>query len=149
MPRKLGHITKIKIEKPPIPELDTKVGKYYLAKKSGKSKKEAQIVAGYSTPTHATSIEKSDTYQAIERYFKSELLSQITMSEIAEALVDNIKQTGEEKIDRGARNKAIEIALEKIEGDGQASESEDIIVVLKPAKERVIQETLPPTLPPS
>jgi len=114
------------------PDLHTKVGKYFMAVKTGKTKKEAQIVAGYATPTHATTIEKSDQFKQLQEHFGDNLLKQITVQEINSYLIDNIKQTGEEKIDRGARNKAIEIAKEMVEPSGKTprDEGDKVLIVL-------------------
>lgn len=114
------------------PDLNTKTGKYFLARRAGKNKKEAAIEAGYN-PTHTTEIEASKTYQAIEKkYYKDILLQKLSMEQIAEAHADNILQNGEEKLDRAARNKAIEIALDKIEPEEAPDDSSEAVVfVLK------------------
>jgi hypothetical protein len=39
------------------PDLNTRVGKYFIAKQKGLSKTEASIVTGYPLPTHTTRIE--------------------------------------------------------------------------------------------
>ena|SRR3990167_6769975 len=97
------------------PDLNTRIGKYYMAVQKGKTKKEAQIVAGFNQDTNATRIERTKEFQSLQTYFKDELIQKITMGEIADALTDNIRQSGEIKIDRNARNRAIEIALARIE----------------------------------
>jgi hypothetical protein len=126
-----GEVIKVKKPRNKKPDLNTKVGKYFMAKVNGKTKKEAQEIAGYSTPTHSHEIENSKQYQAIEQaYFKDVLLKKIGMKEIAEALVDNIQQTGESDIDRGARNKAIEIALNKIEPNDSPEDIDDKVLVI-------------------
>lgn len=128
MGRKTGKITRMK-----KPDLTTKVGKYFMAVQKGKTKKEAQIVAGYSTPTHATSIERSKEFQALQTYFKTSFLQKMSMDEVADALIDNIKQENEEKIDRAARNGAIKIALDKLEPQNQqiSDEADKVLIVLK------------------
>ena len=119
--------------KPKTIDKTSRAYRYYEGhKKLGKSKKEAAIVAGYAPSTaHAPSvIEKSQEYQMVENHFKSQLEGKITLGEMADALVDNIKQTGEEKIDRGARNKGIEIALEQLNENKKVSDDQ-VIIILK------------------
>lgn len=110
-------------------DLNTRVGKYFIAKQKGLNKTEASIVAGYPSPTHTTRIEQSKTYQAIERlYYKDELLQQITLKQIAEEQIKNILQDQ----DKGAKNKAIEMVINRIEPDGVPyNDDERVIVVLK------------------
>lgn len=113
---------------------DSKAFKYYSAKKLGKNKKEAALVAGYSlsTATQPTAIENTAEYKAIEAHFKDSLTAKISLDEIADALIDNIKQPDSNVIDRGARNKAIEIALNKIEPEKIKEDiDEKVLIVLK------------------
>lgn len=110
------------------PDLNTRVGKYFLAKKSGMTKKDASIVAGYAHPNNVPKIEASKQYQEIERHFKDELLDQITLSNLASELLKNVNQDD----DKGAKNKAIEIALSKLEPDKIIDGEDDrVLVVLK------------------
>jgi formaldehyde-activating enzyme involved in methanogenesis len=117
------------------PNLDSKPAQYYLARKAGKNKKQSAIIAGYSQSVAekaVSQIEESMEFKTIERYFKDELKSHITISEIASALADNIRQEGMKVIDRGSRNKAIEIALSKLEPDNKNLEQEErVILVVK------------------
>lgn len=109
----------------------TRVGKYFMAVKSGKTKKEAQIVAGYPDSSHATQIERTETYQALQEHFGTNLQKHITVNEINSYLADNIRQEGQERIDRNARNKAIEIAHKMIEPEGKtASDEGDRVLVI-------------------
>lgn len=112
----------------------TKAYKYYQAKKLGKSKKESALVAGYSPSTaiQPTAIERTKDYQLIESHFKDSLTAKISLDEIADALIDNIKQPESQTIDRGARNKAIELALNKIEPDKIKDDQDDkVLIVLR------------------
>jgi len=111
------------------PDLTTKVGKYYVARtKKGLNKTQSQQVAGFADTMHASRIEKTNEFQEIERYYKNELQNHITVSEIAEAHADNIRQDK----DRGARNKAIEMAMAKIEPDKIVDDADEkIMIVLK------------------
>ena len=108
-------------------DLNTKVGKYFTAKKLGKTKTEASIVAGYADPNHTTRIEKTKAYQTIERYYKHELLNQISLKEIAEINARNMRQ----ERDIGGSNTAIKLALEKLEPENIPEDrNEKVIVVL-------------------
>lgn len=110
------------------PDLNTKAGKYFLAKRSGKNKKDAAVIAGYAPhPSNVTQIENTKGYQEIEKYYyKDELLKHVTLSEIAAAHADNIKQDD----DRGARNKAIEMAMDKLEPSDSAKDDTDQMIVV-------------------
>lgn len=103
--------------------------RYYEAKKTCKTKKEAALKAGYSlaTATQISPIEQSQDYQLIERHFKDELLSKITISEIADELTKNIRQD----VQLGAKNEAIKLALERIEPDVIPEDNETVLIVLK------------------
>ena|SRR3990167_3820355 len=112
------------------PNLHSKIGKYYLATQTGVTKQEAQRIAGYSSDTNSTSIEKSKTFQAIQTYFKDEFLQQSSLQELATELLKNIRQDTE----KSAKNKAIEIALNRLEPTGVTNidiEAEKCLVVLK------------------
>ncbi len=106
--------------------LNTKVGKYYQAVKNGKTKKEATILAGYRTVSHTSSIEKSKTYQEIDKHFKGELLQQTTMGNIAHELLKVISQDAE----LGPKVAAIKLALEKIEPQNTPQDVEERVVVV-------------------
>ena len=109
-----------------LPNTSDRVVKYFTARKQGKNKTEASIVAGYADPNHTTRIEQTKQYQALQRYFKDELLTHITVNELAEELAKNIKQDN----DRGAKNQAIKIALEKMEPDNKIQEDDSCKVVM-------------------
>jgi len=109
-------------------DLNTKVGKYFIARQQGKNKTDASIVAGYSSPTHTTRIEQTKSYQVLQAHFKEELLQRSTMGELADELLKNVRQD----TDKGAKNKAIEMALNRVEPDGlQENEDEKVIIVLR------------------
>jgi len=93
------------------PDINSRIGKYFIARNQGKTKTEASITAGYPSPTHSTRIEQTRTYQAIKQYYRDELLRQITLQDIAKEQIKNILQDS----DRSAKNKAIEMALNRIE----------------------------------
>jgi hypothetical protein len=111
-------------------DLNTKAGKYFLNKRKGMNKKEAALSAGYADGQHVTQIERSPTYQAIEkRYYKDTLLQKITLEKIAEEHMKVIEQDE----DRGAKNTAIKMALERIEPETAMGSGEDqrILVILQ------------------
>ena len=112
------------------PDLKSKPGKYYMAKKAGKSRIESMKVAGYSTKSNAN-IEKTGKFQAIEAYFKDEVTAKMSIGAVADELIKNIKQDN----DRGAKNTAIKTYLDKVEPDSDTGRGDDeVIVVLKPVK---------------
>lgn len=109
------------------PDLTSRIGKYYIARQKGLNKKQSQIVAGFADPMHPTRIEATKTYKAIEQhYYKDEILKKITLADIANEQIKNILQDQ----DKGAKNKAIEMALDRIEPSDSAPEVEEKIVVL-------------------
>lgn len=120
---------KSKVKKP---DIYSKTGKYFLAVKAGKTKKEAQRLAGFATDNQSTQIERSKQYEALQVYFKDSFINKMTMDEISDYLIDNIKQTGQERVDRNARNGAIKIALDKLEPEGghKSDEGDKVLIVL-------------------
>ena len=110
------------------PEDNQRMMKYFVAKQSGMTKAQAEVSAGYPHPNHSSRIEKSITYQAIEKkYYRDVLLSKISMSGIAD---EQLKVILQDK-DNGAKNKAIEMALNRIEPEVKITQEESILVVLK------------------
>lgn len=114
-------------------DVNSKQFKYYEARKTGKDKKSSALTAGYppSVANIPQQIEKSQQYQAIEAHFKDEILAKITVSEVVDALVDNIQQKTMKVIDRGSRNKAIEILMNKVEPNDSVEDSEQVVIILK------------------
>lgn len=111
------------------PDLDTKIGKYFINRKVKKmTKKDAALAANYY-PSNTYSIERTKTFKALEqKYYKDELLKKISVSEIAEEQKKVILQDR----DLGAKNVAIKQALQKIEPDDTpGSEDDKVIIVLK------------------
>lgn len=115
---------------------ENRIIKYAIERKKGFNKTEAQIRAGYPTPTQSTRIERTDTFKAIEGMFKDSLLSQMSVDEMMAYLVDNIRQEGQERPDRNARNRAIEISKEIVEPkDAPVHTSEKVLIVMQAPKE--------------
>ena len=109
-------------------DLNSKPVKYLLNQKKGLNKKESALKAGYADGSHITQIEKSQDYVAARIYFKDELLSKISLGTLAGELLKNIEQD----TDRGAKNAAIKIALDKLEPDEIHSDQNDkVLVILK------------------
>ena len=108
---------------------NARMAKYFILKQKGMNKKEAQLNAGYSSPAkNSYQIEHSKTYQAIEkRYFKDIIQDQISMPDIVAELKKNIVQDD----DKGAKNKAIELAMNRVEPETKVTQEESILVVLK------------------
>ncbi len=108
-------------------DLNTKIGKYFIAKQQGKTKREAQVVAGFADTQHPTRIEATKTYQAIEQlHYKDELLKQISLRDIALEQIKVILQDD----DLGAKNTAIKNAMDKIEADKILSDEADKVLVI-------------------
>ena len=75
------------------PVLNSKAGQYIMAKKQGNNKNKSKVIAGYSPKTTTKDIEETKTYQALEeKYYKDELIDQITLKELAEEQVNVIKK---------------------------------------------------------
>ncbi|MFZ2484411.1 MAG: hypothetical protein WAW81_00480, partial [Minisyncoccia bacterium] len=90
-------------------DLNSKVGKYFLARNKGLNKSKAALEAGYASPTHTTRTEETQSYQNLVLCYKDELLKHITLEEIAEVQAKTIRQ----ERDLGARNTAIKEALHR------------------------------------
>lgn len=105
--------------------LQTKTGKYYMARKKAKTKSEAAAIAGIS-PTNIVKMENNQTFKALERHFKDEFLAQTNMQEIAATLKRNMMQ----ERDIGGSNNAIKLALERIEPDTIPEDQDQQIMVI-------------------
>jgi len=121
-------LTEKQIKKPynKKPDFRTKAGKLFLAQQRGLTDAEASRQIGIS-PKNVLELERTKTYQAIQKKFADVMLDKITMAEIADAVVDNIKQND----DKGAKNNAVKIALEKIEPDNLPQQAQQVNIVLK------------------
>lgn len=108
--------------------LDTKVGKYFVARTKGMKKGEAALAAGYADVMHTPQIEKSKTFKELEKmYFKDALLMKISMPELAKEMTKVIRQDD----DLGAKNTAMKMALDKIEPETRmAGDDNRVLVVL-------------------
>ena len=122
------------------PDLTSRAGKYFLNRQKGLNKRQAQLQAGCKDGQHSYAIENSKTYKTIEKYFyKDALLSKITLHELADEHLKNIMQDE----DRGAKNKAIEMALSRLEPDKVMQDRDDeVTIVLRSSnvKEAEVEE---------
>ncbi len=118
------------IEKPTLVavKMDSKTAKYFLNVKKGMNKRKAAKEAGYVSLNNTSKIEASKQFQAVVHHYKDALLDKMSLSEIAEEHIKNIRQD----TDRGAKNTAIKMAYEKIEPEKVTSSDDDkVMVVLK------------------
>ncbi len=107
-------------------DFKTKAGKLFLAQQSGLTDSEASRKIGISEK-NVTELEATKTYQAIIKSFKDAILEKTTISNLAEELNKNIKQDA----DKGAKNNAIKIALDKIEPENLPQTAQQVNIVLK------------------
>jgi hypothetical protein len=111
--------------------LNSKAGRYFLAKQKGMSTEMAKSEAGYMQGTENRAIEGTKTYQAIEAKYAETLETLISKKEVAMAHIENIRQD----TDRGARNKAIEMYKAYTEPEGEIRDTkESVIIVFKESK---------------
>ena len=103
------------------PDLKTKVGVYYSARKRGLTKKDAELEAYGTENQNSPQIEGTKTYQAIDEKFAETLETAITLKQTAQYHADNIKQ----ERDRGARNTAIRMKYEISGIIGQEKEEKE------------------------
>ena len=111
-------------------DLNKKAVKYAVAVHEGKTKREAMRIAGYGKTNALKQIEQQPAYIEAQKYFADEFKAKMTIGEVADALIDNIKQEGETRKDRGARNRAIEIVLDRVEPVQKETTEERVLVVL-------------------
>lgn len=107
--------------------MSPKIVKYFEAVQTTKTKAEAATIAGYSQPETSTSrIERSADFQALKRYYKDELLEQISMKDIAREHLKVLEQDNE----MGPKLMAIKMAMEKIEPEAQVSDDDEKCLVI-------------------
>lgn len=106
---------------------NSKIAKYYAARKAGKTFKEAQLVAGYSgTSNNIERYEGSKAYKLL--LVRDSILQKMSLDEITDEHIKMIKQDD----DKGAKNTAIKMAYERIEPDNKEPEQEEkVMVILK------------------
>lgn len=107
--------------------MNSKSAKYFVAHHlDGMSKSAAIRVAGISDVRNIQNIEKTETYQTLSRRYAGKLESIISIDEVAEEHKKNIIQDQ----DRGAKNKAIEMYLNKVEPEERAKDDDDRMIVV-------------------
>ena len=112
---------------PRVLNMNSKAAKYFVANRlNGKSKSEAVRIAGISDPRNAQNIEKTQTYQILDRRYKDIVEERISMQEVAEEHRKNILQDQ----DKGAKNTAIKMYMDKVEPEELKLDDEDKMVVI-------------------
>jgi len=107
--------------------MNTKTAKYFVAHHmDGLSKSAAARVAGISTVRNVANIEKTETYQTLARRYAGVIERTISIDDVAEEHKKNIIQDQ----DRGAKNKAIEMYLNRVEPEEKAKDDDDRMIVV-------------------
>ncbi len=109
----------------------TMVAKYLREKEKGLTKKQAALNAGYklSVAKAPSLIERSETYKEVESLYKNIILKKLSLETLADEHIKNIIQDE----DRGAKNTAIKMALDKIEpvNSNLADDDDRVTVILR------------------
>jgi len=114
-------------KKTKIIDMNSKTAKYFKAHRiDGKTKVQAIKVAGISNVKNTTNIERTATYQALERKYAKVLEDVISMDTVAAEHKKNILQDA----DKGAKNKAIQMFLDRVEPEAQQKEIDDQATVI-------------------
>lgn len=115
-----------KAKKPLKPDFTLKSGKLFLAQQKGLKDIDACKVAGIA-PKNITNLEATKNYQRCEKSFKDAILDKTTINNLADELLKNIVQDN----DKGAKNNAIKMALDKIEPDNIQAQAQQVNIVLR------------------
>lgn len=106
--------------------------KKYFKKREieGGTQKEALEAAGYPVKdSHGTRIEQSQAYAKLKRKYADILLEKISLDEIADEHIKNIKQDK----DRGAKNTAMKLGLDRIEPPESGEiDTGDVQIIIRP-----------------
>jgi len=108
-----------------------KTRKYFKAREiEDKTQSEALKEAGMNPEfNHGTRMEQSKQYAKLLTKYATTLTKKISLDELADEHKKNIMQDK----DRGAKNTAIKMAIDKIEPEGQAQLNVgDVTIVVKP-----------------
>ena len=108
------------------PDFRTRGGQLFLAQKRGMRDSEAARFVGI-TPVNVPNTERTRTYQACQERYGDVLKEKITLGELADEHLKNIRQDA----DRGAKNTAIRMAKEYIEPETSLRSLEMVSVVIK------------------
>lgn len=116
-------MTKKKI-KPEQPNVHTRIGKYFVARKvKNMTKKDAQIEAGFSGVHHGQRIEATKQYQELERFYRDVIIEKMSLSDIAD---EHIKVMKQDK-DLSSKMGGIKLALERIEPESAPQKEMEIV----------------------
>jgi len=106
--------------------------KKYFQKREveGESQKDALKAGGYNVEdNHGTRLEKTESYAKLKRKYADSLLSKISLDAIADEHIKNISQDK----DRGAKNTAIKMAVDRIDPSEQGEiDTGDVQIIIKP-----------------
>lgn len=108
------------------PDLNTKTGRYAIARLKTTTKKEAAIIAGMN-PTNVSRVENSPSYLAIKETFKDALLRHITVDQLNARLA----QIAINSEDNNSLN-AIKLAKEIIEPEATPKTPDTVQVFFGP-----------------
>lgn len=103
-----------------------KSGKLFLAQQRGLKDVEASKEAGI-LPNNVLNLERTKNYQNCQKKFKDALLENITIEKLAKETIKNIEQD----IDKGAKNNAIKMAVDRIEPDKSIEQAQQVNIVLR------------------
>ena len=112
------------------PRIDksTKAAKYFIARKiKGLPRAQAAQEAGLTDIRNTGHTMQTKVYQELERRYKDFVLDEIGMDEVAKEHVKNIRQDE----DKGAKNKAIQMFIERLEEKQEEKDDDKLLVVLK------------------
>lgn len=111
-------------DKDNIPE--TRVVKYFKARRLGKNKSQALQIAGYKSNRHAARLEQTKAYQSITNLFKELMLEETPLHELAQISARNARQTR----DVGGSNAAVKMILDKLD-DSDKPDTSEVVVILR------------------
>lgn len=129
---------KTKPKKATKANFNMKSGKFFLNVQKGMSKQEAAIEAG-AHPHAASELEKTENYSLCEKAYADVLIGKISLSEIADLNIRNMKQGK----DVGGSNTAIKMALDKIEPDNAPQSVNVVKVVFEGEEDAESRRVLP------
>jgi len=90
------------------------------------SKSKAAKAAGITTVENVTNMERTKTYQALEHKYAEHLEQQIGLGEVAAEHKKNILQD----VDKGAKNNAIKLFLDRVEPEQQQKDDDDKMIII-------------------
>ena len=107
--------------------MQSKSAKYFVNHNiKGMKKGVAAREAGISDVRNVGNIEKTETYQKLATKYAEVIKEQIGMEQVAFEHAKNIVQDQ----DKGAKNNAIKLFLERVEPEAQKKEKDDQLIVI-------------------